>query len=76
MAAYKVAVVMALTELLDSDDKRPYPGKRREWIKRRRENVYFQNIFQEIKVEDRTSFKGKFRMTVIDYEFLLGQISA
>ena len=66
MAAYKVAVVMTLTELLDSDDKRPYPGKTREWIKRRRENVYLQNIFQEIKVEDRTSFKDKFRMTAID----------
>ena len=75
MAAHKGAVVMVLTELVKSDDKKLGRGKVREWIKRRRENVYFQNIFQELKVEDRMGFKDKFRMSVIHYEFVLSQIS-
>ena len=34
-----------------------------------------QNIFQELKVEDRMHFKDKFRMSVTDYDFLLSQIA-
>ena len=75
MAAHKGAVVMALTELVNSDDKKLRRGKAREWIKRRRENVYFQNIFQELKVKEQMGFKDKFRMSVTDYEFVLSQIS-
>ena len=51
MVANKGAVVMVLTELVDSDDEIPRRGKTRKWIKRRRESGYFQNIFQESKVE-------------------------
>ena len=42
---------------------------------KRRESSYFQNIFQELKIEDRIGFKDMFRRSVIDYEFLLSQIS-
>ena len=73
MAAYKDAVVMVLTELVDLDYENPYRGKTREWMKRRRESGYFQNIFQELKVEDRMVLKDMFRMSVTDYEFLLSQ---
>ena len=75
MATYKGAVVMVLTELVDSDDGKPRRGKTREWIKRRRESGYFQNIFQELKVEYRMGFKDKFRINVTEYEFLLSQTS-
>ena len=75
MAACKGAVVMALTELVDSDDEKPRRGKTTECIKRRRESGYFQNIFQELNVEDRMDFKDKFRKSATDYEFLLSQIS-
>ena len=64
---YKVAAVMVLTELVNSDDKKTRRGKTREWIKRRRESGYFQNIFQELKVEDRMGLKDMFRMSVTDY---------
>ena len=66
---------MVLTELVDSYDEKPHRGKTREWIKRRRKSGYFQNIFQELKVEDRMGFKAMLRMSVTDYEFLLSQIS-
>ena len=67
MAVYKVAAVMVLTELVNSDDKKTRRGKTREWIKRRRESGYFQNIFQESKAEDRMGLKDMFRMSVTDY---------
>ena len=67
MAVYKVAAVMVLTELVNSDDKKTRRGKTREWIKRRRASGYFQNIFQESKVEDRMGLKDMFRMSVTDY---------
>ena len=67
MAVYKVAAVMVLTELVNSDGKKTRRGKTREWIKRRRESGYFQNIFQESKVEDRMGLKDMFRMSVTDY---------
>ena len=70
MAAYKGAVVMVLTELLDSDDEKPRRGKAREWIKRRTENGYFQNKFQESNVEFRMDAKDMFRMSATDNEFL------
>ena len=75
MAACKGAVVMVLTELVDSDDEKPRRGKTTECIKRKRESGYFQNIFQELNVEDRMDFKDKFRKSATDYEFLLSQIS-
>ena len=52
MAAYKGAIVMVLTELVDSDNEKPRRGKTKEWIKRRRESGCFQNIFQKLKFED------------------------
>ena len=67
MAVYKVAAVMVLTKLVNSDDKKTRRGKTREWIKRRRESGYFQNIFQESKAEDRMGLKDMFRMSVTDY---------
>ena len=71
MVAYQSAVVMVLTEVVDSDNEKPRRGKAREWIKRRRECGYFPNIFQELKLGDRMGFKDMFRMSVTDYEFLL-----
>lgn len=50
MVAYKSAVVMVVTELVNSDDEKNRWEKPREWIKRRGENGYFQNIFQQLKV--------------------------
>ena len=75
MVLYKGAVVVVLTELVDSNEEKPRRRKTREWIKKKRESGYFQNKFQELKVEDQMTFKDMFRMGVTDYEFLLSQIS-
>ena len=66
---------MVLTELVDSDDEKSRRGKTRLWMKRSRESSYFQNIFQELKVEDQMGFKDMFHMSVTDDEFLLSQMS-
>ena len=70
-----LALVVVLNELMDSDDEKPCRGKTRQWVKRRRESGYFTNIIQELKVEDRMGFKEMFRMDVVDFEYVLSQIS-
>ena len=74
MVAYKSAIVIVLTELVDSENEKPLRRKRREWIKSRRESGYFQNIFQELQVEDHVGFKDMFRLKVADYKFLFNSL--
>ena len=69
------ALVLVLNELMDSDDEKPTRGKTREWVKRREQSGYFNNIVKELKVEDRLGFREMFRMDVGDFEFILGKIS-
>ena len=38
-----------LSELLDSDDEKPVRGKIREWVKRKNEKGYYNNIVKELK---------------------------
>ena len=59
-AACKNSAEIVLTELVDSDDKKPRLGKTREWIKKRRETGYLRNIFQELKFEDWMGFQDMF----------------
>ena len=68
-------LVLVLNELMDSDYKKPTRGKTREWVKRREQSEYFNNIVKELKVEDRLGFREMFRMDVGDFEFKLGKIS-
>ena len=51
------ALVLVLNELMDSDDEKPTPGKTREWVKRRVQSGYNNNIVKELKVEDRLGFR-------------------
>ena len=71
------ALVLVLNELMDSDDEKPTRGKTREWVKRKEQSGYFNNIsiIKELKVEDRLGFREMFRMDVGDFEFILGKIS-
>ena len=69
-----VALVLVLNKLMDPDDKKPTCGKTREWVKRREQSGYFNNIVKELKVEDRLGFREMFQMDV-DFEFILGTIS-
>ena len=51
------ALVLVLNELMDSDDEKPMRGKTKEWVKRREQSGYFNNIVKELKVEDRSGFR-------------------
>ena len=73
--AESVATVFLLTELVDSDDEKPHRGKTRNWIRRRRDRGYFNNIIKELRLEDRFGFRDMFRMDIVDFEYILGQIS-
>ena len=64
-------LVSALNELMDSCNKKPTCAKTREWVKRREQSGYFNNIVKELKVEDRLGFREMFRMDVRDFEFIL-----
>ena len=61
---------------MDSDDEKPRLGKTRwNWIKRREEKGYFNNIIKGLRVEDRLGFREMFRMDMTDFEFILTKIS-
>ena len=67
--------LVVLNELMDSDDEKPQRGKTRNWIKRRPERGYFNNIIQEFRVEDRFGFREMFTMDVTDFENILAKTS-
>ena len=66
MAAKEVAMVVILSELADSDDEKPTRGPTRSWIKRRKENGFFETIIRELILEDLVGFKVMFRMGYAD----------
>ena len=68
MAAKEVAMVVILSELADSDDEKPTRGPTRSWIKRRKENGFFETIIRELILEDLAGFKEMFRMGYADFE--------
>ena len=70
-----LVTLVVLNELMDSDYEKPQRGKTRNWIKRRHERGYFNNIIQELRKEDRFGFREMFRMDVTDFENILAKIS-
>ena len=66
VAAKEVAMVVILSELADSDDEKPTRGPTRSWIKRRKENGFFETIIRELILEDLVGFKEMFRMGYAD----------
>ena len=70
-----LAQVIILNELMDSDDGKPHRGKATRWVKRRSDWGYFNNIIKELRIEDCTDFRDMFRMDVVDFEYILTQIS-
>ena len=71
----ELATLLLLNELLDSDDEKRTRGSTRDWVKRRREKGYFNNIVKELRIEDRVGFREMFRMDVSDFENVLAKIS-
>ena len=64
---HAIAQVIILNELMDSDDEKPHRGKTRQWVKRRSDQGYFNNIIKELRVEDRTGFRDIFQMDVVNF---------
>ena len=66
-----VAAAM-LVELLEDDKKREGKrGKTRSWIRRRGQKGYFNNIVQELMIEDTPSYREMMRMTHEDFVKIL-----
>ena len=74
MAETKLAQLVILSELIDSDDEKERRGKTRKWIKRRGSHGYYNNLIQEFKVKDLAGFRRMFRMTATDFEHILMHI--
>ena len=70
-----LVTLVVLNKLMDSHDEKPQRRKTRNWIKRRLEKGYFNNIIQELRIEDRFGFREIFGMDVIDFENILAKIS-
>ena len=67
-------MVVILSELADSDDEKPTRGPARSWIKRRKENGFFETIIRELILEDLAGFKEMFRMGYAAFEKILSSI--
>ena len=70
MAAKEVAMVVILSELADSDDEKPTRDPTRSWIKRKKENGFFETIITELILEDLAGFREMFRMGYADSSIL------
>ena len=70
-----LVTLVVLNELMDSDDEKTQLGKTRNWIKRRHERGDFNNIIQELRIEDRFGLRQIFRMDATDFENILAKIS-
>ena len=75
MATGDIVMLVVLNELVDSDGEKPRRGKTRDWIKRRKEKGYFNNIVKELKIEDRFGFREMFRMDIADLSSFLLRFS-
>ena len=68
-----LAVCVAF-EVLNDEDKKPERGKTRQWIRRRNERGYFNNIVKELAIEDTAEYKELIRMSHADFQRILSYI--
>ena len=60
----KAAAALIILELVGEDEERSCKrGRTREWIKRREEQGYFDNLVRELSIEDTAAFKEMMRMS-------------
>ena len=63
MEADQSLMLVALSELMDSDDKKATHSKSISWLKRS-VSGYFINSIRKLMIDDRLAFKEMFRMSV------------
>ena len=61
-------------EVLNGEDKKPGRGKTRQWIRRRDEKGYFNNIVKELVIEDTAEYKEMMQMSHADCQRILSYI--
>ena len=68
-----VAVFVSF-EVLNDEDKKRGKGKTKQWIRRRDERPYFNNIVKELAIEDTAEYKDMMRMSHADFQRILSFI--
>ena len=68
-----LAVFVAF-EVLNHENKKRGREKTRQWIRRRDERGYFNNIVKELAIEDTTEYKDMARMSHADFQRILSYI--
>ena len=68
-----LAVFVAF-EVLNHENKKRGRRKTRQWIRRRDERGYFNNIVKELAIEDTTEYKDMVRMSYADFQRILSYI--
>lgn len=66
--------VFAAFEVLNDEDKKPRRERKRQWIRRRDERGYFNNIVKELANEDTAEYKDMMRMSQADFQRILSYI--
>ena len=67
-------VVFVAFEVLNHENKKRGRGKTRQWIRRRDERGYFNNIVKELAIEDTAAYKDMVRMRHADFQRILSYI--
>ena len=71
----KAVAALAILNILEEGEERGWKrGKTREWIKRREEKGYFNNIIRELSIEDTAAFKEMMRMSHEEFLHILRSI--
>ena len=68
-----LAVFVAF-EVLNHKNKKHGRGNTRQWIRRRDERGYFNNIVKELAIEDTAEYKDIMRMSHADFQRILSYI--
>ena len=59
----KAVAALIMLELIEGDDERKWKrGPTREWMKRREEQGYYDNIVRELSTEDTAAYKEMMRL--------------
>ena len=66
------SVLLMLTFNEEEETVHAKRGKTRKWIKRREEKGYFNNIVEELRVEDGTVSTLLFRVSLLGLAFITG----
>ena len=68
-----LAVFVAF-KVLNDEDKKSGRGKTRQWIRRRDERGYLNNIVKELAMEDTAEYKDMMQMSHCDFQRILSYV--